>query len=64
MNRKVIVTRLGIVLGLFTILHCGSQSTSAQPQSSAPVYLPGAINGYESWSTNFANVTDLAAAGI
>jgi GH35 family endo-1,4-beta-xylanase len=65
MNIKTIVIRSGFVLGLFSILICGSQSTSATPQSSASVYLPVAINDYESWSTNFANVTDpLLAAGI
>jgi endo-1,4-beta-xylanase len=48
---------------LFTLLLSGSGGVSAKNGINS-VYLPLVMHKYETWSTNFANVTDLAAAGI
>ena len=56
--------RFLFILALFPILLLGSAGASAKNSGSYSIYLPLVMNTYGSWSTNFAAVTDLAAAGI
>jgi hypothetical protein len=64
MAKKSRVIRFFSILALFPILLLGSAEASAKNNGGSSVYLPLVMKNYESWSTNFANVTDLAAAGI
>lgn len=64
MAKKSRVIQFFSILVLFLILLWGSAGTSAKNNDGISVYQPLVLKNYESWSTNFANVTDLAAATI
>jgi hypothetical protein len=65
MFKKSHVIRFLSILALFpVILLLGAAQVSAQNSGSNFLYMPLVMKNYQSWSTNFANVTDLAAAGI
>jgi GH35 family endo-1,4-beta-xylanase len=64
MAKKLHLIRFFSILALFPILLLGSAQASAKNSGSNYIYLPMVMNNYQSWSTNFANVTDLAASGI
>jgi GH35 family endo-1,4-beta-xylanase len=63
MTNKKIVIRFFSIMVLFILLGGWSAGAFAK-NGNTRLYLPLGMNKYESWSTNFANVTDLAAAGI
>jgi hypothetical protein len=63
MFKKSHLIRLGAIMALIPVLLLGSVQVSAQ-NSGSSIFLPLVVNNYQSWSTNFANVTDLASACI
>jgi GH35 family endo-1,4-beta-xylanase len=59
------VKRFAAVSCTFMILSVlGPMAASARNNAASASYLPLVLNKYESWSTNFADVTDLGAVGI
>jgi endo-1,4-beta-xylanase len=64
MTKNSRLIRIFSILAVLPFLLLGSAQAFARNSTSSSVYLPLVMNNYESWSTNFANVTDLAAAGI
>jgi GH35 family endo-1,4-beta-xylanase len=65
MAKKSHFIRFLSILALFpVILLLGSAEASAKNSGGHSIYLPLVMNNYQSWSTNFANLTNLAAAGI
>jgi hypothetical protein len=64
MTKRSHMIRFLSILTLFPILLLGSAQASAKNNGDSSVYLPLVMKNYELWSTNFANVTDPAAAGI
>ena len=64
MSKKSHLIRFFSILALFIVLLLGSAQASAKNNGGSSIYLPLVMNNYQSWSTNFTGVTDLAAAGI